>query len=104
MNKIKAGDHLLIRVEVQLDEKDEDAGIYTQHGFTHVFVKRKEIVAHEPHFEDGQRVRDLDRGDGVILKVRGYTAIVLFDNGQVGDSVLLADLSRISEPERSETT
>jgi hypothetical protein len=51
----------------------------------------------EPKLEVGEKIYDSDGLSGEVLKVRGHTAVILWDNGTVMASVPIADVERERE-------
>lgn len=86
IRNVRKGDHVTIRAEVTLFVDPNDTSLYVTVDHQNFTVEPRDIVAHEPNFAVGERVFDLDDNSrvGEILKVRGNTAIVLWDGGVNG--------------------
>jgi len=101
ITKIRKNDHVLIRAKVSF-AGNAGAGedyVYAKFGYTDLAIVPKDIVGHEPHFEVNEAVVHTDGSLGEILKVRGSTAVVLWEGGGVDDKVPLSDLSIFAEPD-----
>ena len=99
VSKIRKRDHLLIRVEVSYDVEPGEKQFLVKARYTDLLIAPGDIVAHEPHFEVNEAVVHYG-AIGEVLKVRGRTAVVLWNTGDVSAEVLLDELSILKdEPE-----